>query len=47
MSPQTYDLLIRSSKLPGTTQPTEQLVDIGIKDGLIVAIAPTLKEPAT
>ncbi|NEO98008.1 MAG: cytosine deaminase [Symploca sp. SIO2E9] len=41
-----YDLLIRHSKLLGTTQLTEQLVDIGIKDDLIVAIAPTLEEPA-
>jgi cytosine deaminase len=44
MSNLTYDLLLRRSKLLGLTE-TE--VDIGIKDGIITAIAPNLKESAT
>ena len=44
MSNKTYDLLLRRGKLLGFTHKDEALVDIGIKNGLIVAIRPNLPE---
>lgn len=46
MSIRAYDLIIRRSRLLGSTQSQAELVDIGIKDSKIAVIAPTLSEEA-
>ncbi|MCA1993465.1 MAG: cytosine deaminase [Coleofasciculus sp. S288] len=46
MSLKTYDLLLRRGKLLRLTQLDVELVDIGIKNGNVAAIAPTLNESA-
>lgn len=46
MSLEVYDLLIRRGRLLGLSQLDAELVDIGIKDGLVAAIAPNLSKSA-
>lgn len=43
----TYDLLLRRGKLLGLTSPSQEFVDVGIKNGKVAAIAPSLEGQAT
>lgn len=46
MANSTYDLVVRRSKLLKNSESSNELVDIGIKDGRIVAIAARINEAA-
>lgn len=41
-----YDILLHRCQLLGSAQPLGELVDIAVRDGKIVAIAPHLSQPA-